>query len=153
MKNKKFFISICLFIFCVFNISNIYAKESSQKVLIQLFNTTETDVHVNISEEMTKNPYSYLSIKEVNILSGQEKFIRLSLSENGSLRRTLTFLTNGIHSGYGLTGSSIEIDFSISTLPTIELYEVRIGDELWPLHNPFPVIKARLVEPKVERIF
>lgn len=143
----KYAVSFVLLAVTVFCFPKIYGQEDAstinQEIYVTFINSTDTQAHLNISEEKTKRPYTYLPLKEMNLASGQVESTPLSISLNNDKKATLSIFTTG-GEGYGQTGSSIEIDVTKSDIYNIELTESWIypGDGFWYI-DPFRVIKAR----------
>ena len=111
-------------------------------IYVTLTNSTDTEAHLRISEERTKNPFTYLPIKEIKLASGQVECTPLLVSFNNDNKATVFISTTG-GKGYGQAGSDIEIDITKSNIYDIELTEFWVypGDGFWSV-EPFRVIKA-----------
>lgn len=147
---KKYLLSILLLSTTVFYFSDTYSNESPSigpEIEISFINSTNTEVRLNISEEITKNPYTFSHIKEITLASGQVDLIPISLAAGNETKRTLKLIPEGSGEEYSKGGSLnlIAVDIAKSNNFTVKLNECWIypGDGFFGL-DPFIHIGTRL---------
>lgn len=147
---KKYLLSILLL--STTCLLNTYGNESTSigpVIEMTFYNSTHTDVHINISEIITINPYLDWPIKEISLTPGQLDSIPISLAIRNDTKRTLKLITEGSGEEYSKGGSLnlIEVDIAESNTFTVRLNACWIypGDGFFGL-DPFIHIGTRLIK-------
>ena len=135
----------CALIFCCLGLSQLFSNEFQEEVQIEFINSTDINVLVNISEQVTQKPYTYMLLKKIDVEPGQTLVVPITLIDGFKQERVLSIQT--VCENCISYGCSFAVDAYNPSIYQVELtsHWHHVGEEFWPQLDPMRYIKPRLV--------